>query len=54
DQSSDSRYWGFVKEDYLVGKAWAIWLSCESTLPSMTFMCDPAQMRWNRIFQTLK
>lgn len=54
DQSSDSRYWGYVKEDYLVGKAWVIWLSCESTLPTMTFVCDPAQMRWQRIFQTLK
>ncbi len=54
DQSSDSRYWGFVKNDYLVGKAWLIWLSCESTLPSMTFVCDPSQLRWNRFFLKLK
>lgn len=50
DQSSDSRYWGFVKEDYLVGQAWKIWLSCYSTLPTMTFVCDPAQIRWDRLF----
>lgn len=54
DQSSDSRFWGFVKNDYLVGQAWLIWLSCDSTLPSMTFVCDPSQLRWNRFFQKLK
>lgn len=53
DQSSDSRVWGFVKNDYIVGKAWLIWLSCESTLPSMTFVCDPSQLRWGRFFKTL-
>lgn len=53
DQSSDSRFWGYVKNDYLVGKAWVIWLSCHSTLPTMTFVCDPAQIRWNRLFQKL-
>lgn len=54
DQSSDSRYWGFVKNDYIVGKAWLIWLSCESTLPTMTFVCDPSQLRWDRFFKVLR
>ncbi|WP_413558421.1 signal peptidase I [Bdellovibrio sp. HCB209] len=54
DQSSDSRVWGYVKHDYIVGRAWAIWLSCDSTLPTMTFMCDPSQMRWSRLFKTLQ
>ncbi|AFY00517.1 signal peptidase I [Bdellovibrio bacteriovorus] len=53
DQSSDSRYWGFVKNDYLVGKASVIWLSCNSTLPTMTFVCDPSQIRFNRLFKVL-
>lgn len=53
DQSSDSRYWGFVKDEYIVGKAWMIWLSCDNTLPTMTFVCDPSQIRWNRLFKKL-
>lgn len=54
DQSSDSRVWGGVKADYLVGEAWVIWLSCNSTLPTMTFVCDPSQLRFDRLFKTLQ
>lgn len=53
DQSADSRAWGFVKNEYLVGRASVIWLSCHSTLPTMTFVCDPSQIRFNRLFKTL-
>lgn len=53
DQSSDSRYWGFVKSEYIVGKAWAVWLSCDNTLPSMSYVCDPSQIRWSRLFQSV-
>ena len=41
-QSQDSRYWGFVPEDRVVGKAWLIWFSWDS---------GP---RWNRLFRTVK
>lgn len=54
DQSSDSRYWGFVKHDLLVGPAWLIWLSCENTLPTLTYVCDPAQIRWSRMGHLLR
>lgn len=54
DQSSDGRVWGFVPEKYLVGPAWAIWLSCENTLTSMSYVCDPRQIRWQRLFNTVQ
>ncbi|MEI8634102.1 signal peptidase I [Vibrio sp. PP-XX7] len=51
DNSADSRYWGFVPEANLVGKAVAIWISFEfnrspdSLLPSWI----PTNVRFNRI-----
>ena len=40
--SQDSRYWGFVPEDRIVGKAWMIWFSWEG---------GP---RWKRLFSIVK
>jgi signal peptidase I len=40
--SQDSRFWGFVPEDRIVGKAWMIWFSWEN---------GP---RWNRLFNFVK
>jgi signal peptidase I len=40
--SQDSRFWGFVPEDRVVGKAWMIWFSWEN---------GP---RWNRLFKLVK
>jgi len=40
--SQDSRYWGFVPEDRVVGKAWLIWFSWDD---------GP---RWNRLFRFVK
>ena len=53
DESSDSRVWGYVNEELLLGKALGIWLSCDATLPTMSFVCDPSQMRWERFFKNL-
>ncbi len=53
DQSHDSRFWGFVPEKYLVGRALNIWLSCEETIPTAPMICDPLKLRADRIFKKI-
>jgi len=36
DHSQDSRYWGFVPERLIVGKAFAVWMQMPSWLPSFS------------------
>lgn len=48
DQSSDSRVWGFVPEDHLVGRAWIVWLGCDETLEAAQFLCNPSTIRPDR------
>lgn len=43
--SADSRYWGFVPEDHIVGRPVFIWLSVDK---------DKHGIRWNRIGDTMK
>lgn len=45
--SLDSRYWGFVPEDHVVGKPALIWLSLDG---NKSF---PANIRWRRFFKLL-
>jgi signal peptidase I len=40
--SQDSRYWGFVPEDHVVGEAWLIWMSWNKGI------------RWSRLFKKIK
>ena len=37
DNSNDSRYWGFVPMENILGRAMFVWLSCEDTLPVASF-----------------
>ncbi len=46
--SADSRFWGFVPEDHIVGKASFIWLSLDR---EESF---PSNIRWNRLFKKVR
>lgn len=54
DQSSDGRVWGFVPENLLVGPPSIVWLSCENTLSSASYLCDPREIRWKRLFNSVQ
>jgi signal peptidase I len=43
--SLDSRYWGFVPEDHVVGKAWFVWLSYKESI---------THLRWSRLLRGVK
>jgi signal peptidase I len=46
--SLDSRFWGFVPEDHIVGKAVFIWLSIDKNATKFS-----ERIRWNRIFNLI-
>lgn len=50
NNSSDSRYWGFLPKQNILGKAFVVWLSCDETLPGVSFLCNPLTIRWGRFF----
>jgi signal peptidase I len=43
--SADSRFWGFVPEDHIVGKAVFIWLSLNNYADNLL-----DKIRWKRLF----
>jgi signal peptidase I len=54
DNSHDSRRWGFLPEQNILGRAMFVWLSCEETLPQVTFLCNPMAIRWSRFFHQVR
>jgi signal peptidase I len=46
--SLDSRYWGFVPEDHIVGKAFFIWLSIDNNESFFN------KIRWRRFFKLIE
>ena len=47
--SADSRYWGFVPKDHIVGKAVFVWMSID---PNPTSALN--KIRWNRLFRVIE
>ena len=46
--SEDSRYWGFVPEDYVVGEASFIWMSSDDQKSLLS------SIRWRRLFKAIE
>jgi signal peptidase I len=44
--SADSRFWGFVPETHIVGKAFFVWMSWDKNGINIF-----EKIRWNRIFK---
>jgi signal peptidase I len=47
--SADSRFWGFVPADHIVGKAVFIWMSIDPNPATAA-----GKIRWNRLFNVVK
>ncbi len=45
--SADSRYWGFVPEDHIVGKPWFVWMSIDPHGSGLS------KIRWSRLFSSV-
>ena len=48
DNSNDSRYWGTVPQDNLVGRAFLIWMNWDSAKPTFS------KIAWDRVGSTIK
>ena len=46
--SADSRFWGFVPENHIVGKALFIWMSWDKNAKGVK------KIRWRRLFSSVK
>ena len=46
--SADSRFWGFVPENHIVGKALFVWMSWDKNAKGLN------KIRWNRLFRSVK
>ncbi len=49
--SVDSRYWGFVPKDHVVGKAVLVWLSID---PTESWLSIGDKVRWKRLFSVIR
>lgn len=48
-RSQDSRFWGFVPEDHIVGKPWFVWFSWDADKKGFF-----SKIRWGRFFKFIR
>ncbi len=51
DDSADSRFWGFVPREKIVGEAWMVYWSWNPQIPFTRFFELLGSVRWNRIMK---
>lgn len=49
NSSHDSRFWHSLPKENIIGRASMVWLTCDSKLKIIPFLCDPTEMRWSRL-----
>ncbi len=54
DNSLDSRYWGFVPENNIVGEALLVYWSWDAESSTGSLMAKSSNIRWNRIGTIIK
>ena len=54
DNSHDSRFWGAVPINHIMGKAVFIWLSCDETFLNLPILCHPDKLRLSRLFKKIQ
>lgn len=51
DNSHDSRFWGSLPINHIMGKVVLIWLSCDETFFNLPLLCHPGKIRSTRLLK---
>ena len=54
DKSQDSRFWGPLPVNNIMGRASLVWLSCEKTFFNLPLLCHPDKLRFLRLMKVIK